>query len=42
MSDSIDPKNSKNGQFLGNGLYVKEDDQNWGSAGMDNVQEDSE
>ena len=24
------------------GLYVKEDDQDWGSAGINNVQEDSE
>ncbi len=24
------------------GLYVKEDDQDWGTAGMNDVQEDSE
>ena len=24
------------------GLYVKEDDQDWGSSGMNDVQEDSE
>ncbi len=24
------------------GLYVNDDDQDWGSAGMDNVQEESE
>jgi hypothetical protein len=24
------------------GLYVNDDDQDWGSAGMNNVQEDSE
>ncbi len=42
MSDSIDPKpqvildrsNDK-------GLFVNDDDQDWGSAGMNDVQEDS-
>ena len=24
------------------GLYVNDDDQDWGSAGMNNIQEDSE
>ena len=43
MNDSTDPKlqiildrsNDK-------GLFVNDDDQDWGSAGMNNVQEDSE
>ena len=43
MNDTMDPKlqilldrsNNK-------GLYVNEDDQDWGSAGMNDVQEDSE
>ena len=43
MSKSIDPKmqvildrsNDK-------GLFVNDDDQDWGSAGMNNVQEESE
>jgi len=28
-------------QFLEKGLYVKEDDQDWGSAGMNDIQEES-
>ena len=44
MSDSIEPsKNVKkveeNNQFSESGVYVKEDDQDWGSSGMNNVQE---
>ena len=43
MSNSIDPKT----QLMPNrsydkGLYVNDDDQDWGSAGMNDVQEDSE
>ena len=48
MNDLSDPKNStslteKNQQiskFSEKGLYVKEDDQDWGSAGMDDIQKD--
>ena len=50
MNDLVNPKNNnwlapkspENGQFSERGLYVKEDDQDWGSAGMNDVQEDSE
>ena len=42
MKDSTDPKNPKNSQFLDRGLFVNDDDQDWGSAGMNDVQEDSE
>ena len=42
MSDLIDPKVQQDSQFSKGGLYVKEDDQDWGSAGMNDVQEDSE
>ena len=42
MNDLVDTKEPKNNQFSEKGLYVKEDDQDWGSAGMNNVQEDSE
>ncbi len=43
MKDQIDPKlqimlNRSNDK----GLYVNDDDQDWGSAGMNNIQEDSE
>ena len=47
MNDLVDPKNSsriaaenqKNTQFSEGGLYIKEDDQDWGSAGMNDIQE---
>ena len=50
MNDLLDPKNNKldalkeqhNSQFSESGLYVREDDQDWGSSGMNNIQQDSE
>ena len=42
MDDIADPKELKNEQSSDKGLYVKEDDQDWGSAGMNDVQEASE
>ena len=42
MKDIADPKDLKNSQSSNKGLYVKEDDQDWGSAGMNNIQEESE
>jgi len=47
MNDLVDPKNSsrlvaenqKNEEFSDGGLYIKEDDQDWGSAGMNDIQE---
>ena len=42
MSNLIDPKEQQNSQFSKGGLYVKEDDQDWGSAGMNDIIEDSE
>ena len=42
MNDSRDPKNPKNDQYFEKGLYVNDDDQDWGSGGMNDVQEDSE
>ena len=42
MNSLVDPKDPKNNQFLEKGLYVNDDDQDWGSAGMNDVQEDSE
>ena len=43
MSNILDP----NTQIMidrssDKGLYVNDDDQDWGSAGMNNIQEDSE
>ena len=34
--------NEPKGQFASRGLYVKEDDQDWGSGGMNNIQKESE
>jgi hypothetical protein len=47
MSESIDPykdleKAEKNNQISKPGVYVKEDDQDWGSSGMNDIQADSE
>jgi len=50
MSDLLNPKNAawltekdqQTSQFSEKGLYVKEDDQDWGSAGMNDIQKDSE
>ena len=42
MNDLLDPKDTKNSQFSERGLYVREDDQDWGSAGMNDIQEESE
>ena len=47
MDDLLDPnktpvKDKQNSQFSEGGLYVLEDDQDWGSAGMNDVQQDSD
>jgi len=42
MNDLADPKVQIVDRSSDKGLYVNEDDQDWGSAGMNNVQEDSE
>ena len=43
MNDSIDPKlQIIVDRSCDKGLYVNDDDQDWGSAGMNDVQEDSE
>ena len=31
-------KNQKNSQFSQKAVYVRDDDQDWGSAGMNNIQ----
>jgi len=33
---------SAKGQFSESGLYIKEDDQDWGSAGMNDIQNQSD
>jgi len=42
MSDLLDPKRQTIDQSSEKGLFVNDDDQDWGSAGMNDVQEDSE
>jgi hypothetical protein len=42
MSNETDPyknaeKDEKNTQFQGSGVYVREDDQDWGSSGMNDI-----
>jgi len=47
MSNFKDPnkdinKTEGNVQFSKGGVYVREDDQDWGSSGMNDIQEDLE
>ena len=41
-SATLTSKNVANSQFSEKGLYVNEDDQDWGSAGMYDIQKDTE
>jgi len=50
MNDLLNPKdsnllaqkNQQSSQFSEKSMYIKEDDQDWGSAGMNDIQKDSE
>jgi len=42
MNDLLDPKEQILDRPSDKGLFVNDDDQDWGSAGMNDVQEDSE
>ena len=47
MNDFLDPEKSiekgeQNSQFSHKAVYVREDDQDWGSAGMNDIQTTSE
>ena len=50
MNDLLSPKGNnllakkiqEESQFSERGLYVREDDQDWGSAGMNDIQKDLE
>ena len=46
MNDKTKPESanklSMHSQFSERGLYVREDDQDWGSAGLNDVQKDTE
>ena len=35
-------KSQQNSQFSQRGIYVREDDQDWGSSGMNDIQKDPE
>ena len=40
---SLENTNTKtHNQFLESGLYIKEDDQDWGSSGMNDIQKKSD
>ena len=46
MNDKSNPcsgkeKAQQTSQFSKHGVYVREDDQDWGSAGMNNIEEES-
>ena len=46
MNDKSSPYSDKgktlqNNRFPEHGVYVREDDQDWGSAGMNNIEEES-
>tara|TARA_B100000315_G_scaffold242336_1_gene264417 strand:- start:149 stop:310 length:162 start_codon:yes stop_codon:yes gene_type:complete len=40
--DKLALKSQQNNQFSERGLYIREDDQDWGSAGMNDIQKESE
>ena len=44
MNVLLDPKknaeNQQNSQFSESGLYIREDDQDWGSAGMNDIKQE--
>ena len=47
MNDLLDPeknteKSQQNSQFSQKSVYVRDDDQDWGSSGMNNIQGTSE
>ena len=47
MNDLLDPeknieKSQQNSQFSQKSVYVREDDQDWGSSGMNDIQPASE
>ena len=41
-SNLLTQKNQQSSQFSEKSMYIKEDDQDWGSSGMNDVQQDSE
>jgi len=39
---NVEKKSEQNSQFSQRGIYVREDDQDWGSSGMNDIQKDPE
>ena len=39
---NVEKKSEQNRQFSQRGIYVREDDQDWGSSGMNDIQKDPE
>ena len=39
---NVEKKSEQNRQFSQRGIYVREDDQDWGSSGMNDIQTDFE
>ena len=35
------PKEQQNSQFSKHGVYIREDDQDWGSAGIDSLEQET-
>ena len=46
MYDPLNPKkdveSQQNNQFSESGIFVREDDQDWGSSGMNDIQSESD
>ena len=42
ISEKRTEKNQENSQFAEKSVYVREDDQDWGSSGMNDIQASSE
>jgi len=40
-SDMLAQKDQRSNQFTEKSMYIKEDDRDWGSAGMNDIQKDS-
>ena len=39
---SAEKKSQNNGEFSTRGVYVREDDQDWGSSGMNNIEHEND
>ena len=37
---TTDKNQNNSSQFVGSGIFVREDDQDWGSSGMNNIEQE--